>query len=122
MIKHYTWFLVLFLLPISVHAQTAPPEIQSIINNASDTYQVSPYTLENVLNCESTFNPEAVGDATTSFGIAQIHLIAHPEISLQEALNPVWAIDYLASSISSGKGNQWTCYRELALAYHPLSE
>jgi soluble lytic murein transglycosylase-like protein len=112
--------LFLFLIPLISHAQSVPPEIQSIINNASTTYNVSTTTLAAVLNCESTFNPEAVGDATTSFGIAQIHLIAHPEITLQEALNPVWAVDYLASSISQGKGRQWTCYRELALAQPPF--
>lgn len=67
------------------------------------------------LKCESGFNPKAVGDKGKSFGIAQIHLPAHPTITKQQALDPMWAIDWTAQQFAKGeKGKRmWTCWRNL---------
>lgn len=71
-----------------------------------------------VLNCESTLNPNAVGDNGKSFGIAQIHLPSHPEITKEQALDPAFAIEYLAKEISEGNGGQWSCWRIVQARLH----
>jgi len=50
------------------------------------------------------------GDREQSYGLAQIHLPSHPEISYEEAINPDYAVKYIASQLSKGKGKQWSCY------------
>lgn len=58
-------------------------------------------------------NPSAVGDADRSFGVAQVYLPAHPEITKAEALDPDFALDWSAREFSEGHQNMWTCYRDL---------
>ncbi len=43
-----------------------------------------------------------------SFGLSQIHLPSHPSISLDEATNPIFAIDFMASEINKGRAWQWS--------------
>lgn len=54
-----------------------------------------------------------MGDFSTSFGIAQIHLPVHPEITKEEALNPFFSIDWAAREFAAGRANEWTCFRQL---------
>ena len=46
-----------------------------------------------------------------SFGIAQINVLAHPNITKAEAYDKYFSIRYLVSEVASGRGRQWTCYR-----------
>jgi len=66
-----------------------------------------------VIRCESEFNPNAVGDNGTSYGLAQIHLPAHPSVSKEEALDPKFAVGWMVQAFKEGKGSMWTCYRKL---------
>lgn len=78
-----------------------------------------------VVGCETggTFSPYATGDGGTSHGIWQIHLPAHPDVTLAEARSP-WIstqIAYRWSSLHDRDGNTipgtgglnfsptWTC-------------
>lgn len=91
-------------------------------------YSVSATQIANIINCENRgWNPtlqsglyykkdrvnEGVyeGQREESYGLAQIHLPAHKNISYSQATNPDFSIEYLAKSLSEGKGSQWTCYR-----------
>jgi hypothetical protein len=65
------------------------------------------------LKCESKLNPAAVGDYGTSFGVAQIHLPAHPDITRAEALDPFFSINYAAREFAGGNASMWSCYRKL---------
>ena len=67
------------------------------------------------IQCESggTFNPTAVGDYGTSFGLTQIHLPAHPNISKAEAENPDFAINWMAIQFSEGNKGIWSCWNKL---------
>lgn len=64
------------------------------------------------LICESNLYPGAIGDYGTSFGIAQIHLSAHPDITKAQALDPKFSIDYAAQQFATGNSSMWTCARE----------
>lgn len=63
-----------------------------------------------VMLCESGGNPDAVGDHNTSFGVFQYHLVAHKDISKEEALDARWSIERAAEDFSNGKQGQWSCY------------
>lgn len=88
---------------------------QSAKNNG-----VSPETAIAVINCEDTTwqvdkqsDYYKNGKREESYGLAQINLPSHPNISYNEAINPSFAIDYLTSELAAGHGNMWTCYRKL---------
>jgi hypothetical protein len=69
--------------------------------------------MEAVIKCESGHNPNAVGDHGYSFGLVQIYLPAHPDISKEQALDPEFALDFLASHLANRQGYFWTCWRNL---------
>jgi hypothetical protein len=87
--------------------------IPGLIAAASRKYGVDYDELYDTLWCESRFDPEAVGDQGTSFGVAQIHLLAHPEVRRDDALNSAWAIDWAAQKFATGKERLWACWRDL---------
>lgn len=129
--KKYIALLLIFpLLSVSlffgkVHAEapTLPPEpvktewtveeVKSMVDYYADKYGVSRQLMQKVVNCESSYNYKAVGDGGKSFGLSQIHKPSHPTITYEESTNPDFALDFMASNISKGKGNMWTCYRKL---------
>lgn len=125
---NYNWhinillaFLILFVPNTAV--ATSSPSIVPIVYSASTSeaiirataahYAVSGDVLMKVLKCESNLRSDAVGDSGRSFGVAQIFLPAHPEVTKEQALNAIWAIDWTAKQFSLGNARAWTCYRNL---------
>jgi hypothetical protein len=95
----------------------ATSTVQELIVSDAAKYDVPSEEISTVLDCESTMGKYVEGDigsstATTSWGIAQINLPNHPDITKAQALNDAFAIDFLAKSIAAGRGYWWTCYRE----------
>lgn len=78
-----------------------------------------------IIACESGWNPNIqskhvyteknvpkgyrVGDREQSFGLVQIHAPAHPNITKEQALDPEFAIEFLAKNLKAGKHRMWTC-------------
>ncbi len=60
---------------------------------------------------ESNWNPNAVGDHGTSFGLAQIHLPAHPGITKEQALDPEFALNFITDQFIKGNEWMWTCWK-----------
>ena len=83
-----------------------------MITSSADKYGVNRSLLAQIIKCESGSNPNAVGDHGTSFGLVQIHLPAHPNITKEQALDPEFSTDYLAKQISIGNANMWSCYKK----------
>ena len=106
-----TFFCILSLKAEAPKDQTL--SIQDYIGVYSFVYDVPVATLSSVIACESSFNPNAenITEREASFGLSQINLLAHRHISKEEALDPKYAIKFMAENISKGKGNMWkTCY------------
>lgn len=94
-------------------------------------YGVSAQTMLSVISCESKYMVDVqsnhrytesnvpkgykVGDREQSFGLVQIHLPAHPNISKEQALDPEFSVEFLAKNLKQNRGNMWTCYREIAM-------
>ena len=86
--------------------------INEMITQSAIKYGVSRQILASVIKCESKFNPLAVSK-TADYGVAQIHLSAHPTITKSQAFNPKWSIDWMAHEFSLGHQSAWTCWRNL---------
>lgn len=93
------------------------PESLSIsgqINYYSELYDVDSDTITKVIQCESSFNPNAHNsNGEDSWGLVQINLLAHRSITIEQATDTNFAIDFLAKNLKAGKGNMWSCYRKL---------
>lgn len=70
-----------------------------------------PYTdyLLRLSFCESSWNPKANGDNGNSWGLYQIHLGYHPEITPEQAMDIQWSTEWTMDKILSGNQNLWSC-------------
>lgn len=75
-----------------------------------------------IIGCESGGNITAVGDKGTSFGLVQIHLIAHPEITKVQAFTPDFAIQFLAENIAIGNVKIWSCAKIEHISEHTTKD
>lgn len=53
------------------------------------------------------------GNREESFGLSQIHLPAHPDITKQQAQDPHWSLDWMANEFAEGRASKWSCYQLL---------
>lgn len=127
--KYISWVVLFGLLLISyakadmVIAPTQSPTPLSIsgkISYYASKYNVSEKVMRDVISCETagTFDPSIQsfamknGVREDSWGLAQIHLPDHPEVSKTQAQNPDFALNFMASYFSEGKQSQWSCWKE----------
>jgi soluble lytic murein transglycosylase-like protein len=90
------------------------PKIQYMIlaGSISAQYNVPMPLLKAVVACESSWNTKAkhITSREQSYGLSQINLLAHPEISIAQAEDPQFSLTYLAKGLSTNP-NAWSCYR-----------
>src|SRR5437667_12016529 len=83
-----------------------PDWVKPLLLQAQQKYGIPAALLAAQINHESGFSPTVISkpnsDPYKSYdrGIAQINNHWHPEISDQQALNPAWAIDWMAKTMS----------------------
>lgn len=107
----------------SVLAQMTPVVYQGITLQqysrvVAEQKGVSPDLLTAVINCESQWNPDAVGKAG-EIGLVQIILKYHTDVTEKEARDPYFSVNYLAYNIQNGNGKWWSCYKKEAPLYLP---
>lgn len=87
-----------------------PDTPRELIHYFSDYYGVSEERMVRKIKCESGFNTQAhnLTEKENSWGLVQINLFAHPYVSVAEATNPKFAIEFMARHLSQGK-DIWTC-------------
>ena len=93
--------------PVPLDKQSIPQIVEYFANQ----YQVSAEIMLSTMRCESKLKTNAVGDNGESFGISQINLPSHPEVTKEQAQNPVFASEFMAKEYSRGNAKIWTCYR-----------
>ncbi len=103
-------------------APPAPlPDIHTYASQQALQFGLDPVLFSKVVSCESQWNPLAVGDSGASYGLVQIHLPSHPEITQEEALDPYFALNWMAYEWSVGHAKQWSCYRKIKATYSVAS-
>ncbi len=92
---------------------------QNQIKEIAIEYGVSSIEMLAVVSCETagTFRPDIQsfsrypdGTREKSFGLAQIHLPAHPNITREQAIDPDFALRFMATEFKKGKKGAWSCY------------
>ncbi len=80
----------------------------------SSEYNVSADVMNNVIKCESKFNPTAINHSAIEYsvGLSQINLNVHKDVTFEQATNPEFAIEYMAKNIGKNP-RMWSCYRNL---------
>ena len=69
-----------------------------------------------IIECESSFNPLAknITSKESSYGLVQINLKAHKHITIEQATNPDFAIEFLAKNLAEKRGKMWyTCFKKV---------
>lgn len=101
--------------------------VRELAKEIAEAHGVSFYVMDVVITCESgwdydidsklryTYSDPARGiyrgELEQSFGLAQIHLPHWPDITEEQAKDPVFALNFMAKKLATGKGYLWTCYR-----------
>ena len=86
--------------------------------------------MHQIISCESGYNHKiqshhtyhgsnapvgySVNDREESYGLVQIHIPVH-DVTKEQALDPQFAIDFLAKNIARGKASMWSCWNNLAM-------
>lgn len=101
----------LLFLPIPAMAVT-PAEFEAYARYEAKVQGVNADHLVQTLRCESHFKENAIGDGGNSYGLAQIHLPSHPNITVEQAMDGYWAIDWTINQFYIGNAKKWTCWRK----------
>lgn len=89
-------------------------EIAQLIAERAVASHVDPHMALYIADRESSLVPTAQGDFSTttqeytSFGIWQIHLTAHTDITLEQATDPVWSTEWAINQLAQGNCKIWT--------------
>lgn len=94
-------------------------DVKNRIDQLSIEYGVSREIMNTEVNCESEYvidiqskHINKYGEREESYGLVQIHLPSHPYVSYEQAIDPEFALNFLAEKLQAGKGYLWTCYRK----------
>lgn len=74
----------------------------------ADKYQVSREKMDKIVFCESQYIETAVGDHGHSFGLAQLNNPASKGVTIEQANDPDFALDYMAKHLRNHT-DRWSC-------------
>ncbi len=111
----------------STPATSTPPTVQELVKKYATKYNVSSVRMMETIRCENRdLNPKLqsgmrykfsdpkrgirIGDRERSFGLVQIHLPDHPEITYEQATNAEFSIEFMAKKFAQGRQGEWYCY------------
>ena len=69
--------------------------------------------LYTVIQCESSWKPNAVGDSGLAYGILQYHRPTFDNFCKGDYYNPYDQIDCAISMFQNNLKNHWSCFRQL---------
>jgi soluble lytic murein transglycosylase-like protein len=92
-------------------------DYSALIEKYALKFDISPTLTSGIIRCESGNNRYALNDTPGvefSVGLAQINLLAHTNITREQAEDPEFAINFLAEHIASGDAPRmwYTCYKK----------
>lgn len=98
-----------------------PERLEQLARNTAEAYDIDVEVFIETMRCESiNFKDPAIqsghylhGKREQSFGVVQIHLPSHPDVSYEQAIDPVWALEWAANEFSKGNEHMWSCWRHL---------
>ena len=96
--------------------------VKQRIQYFASKYGVPFVVMDNVVRCESQYNPNAINSTPKEYsvGLVQINLKAHTDITEDQAKDPDFALEFLAKHIKD-RPSMWSCYRSLFPDGHSTS-
>lgn len=88
-----------------------PSEVKELARTTAISHGLDVNKFVWVVGCESSYKYNAKGDGGYSHGVVQIHAPSHPQITLEQAEDPHFALEWMANEWKSGRSRQWTCAR-----------
>lgn len=93
----------------------SPPAVKAYVENQAKDEGLSPELISNIVNCESGYVPQQSkfvrnGIREDSWGIWQIHLPSHKDITREQAMDIIWSTNWAIQQIKAGKIKMWSCY------------
>ena len=97
--------------------------ISEKVRHYADLYDVDAGKMEKTMLCESTGSttiqsmhrdPTGPNGREDSWGLVQIHLPSHPEVTREKAQDPDFALEFMAKEFAKGHTWKWTCYKSNA--------
>lgn len=89
---------------------------EAIIRKVAKEYGVSEEKMLALAKCESQLGQMMVGDTNLpkpSYGLFQINLYFHPNITKEQAMDYEWSAKWTAEQIKAGRGNLWSCWSKV---------
>jgi hypothetical protein len=96
---------------ISAVHETPTGKLQRLAVQTALADGLNPYVFALIITKESQWNPHAIS-ATHDYGLVQINLPSHPEVTKQEAFDPDFSLHWMGEQWKEGNENEWTTYRE----------
>lgn len=93
------------------------PHVAMSVARIGPRFNVSVYTIHRIIQCESGYyniqsNIIKNGEREESYGVAQIHLPSHPEITKEQALDVDFSVEFIARELEKGNGWKWYGYNK----------
>lgn len=115
--------------PAAVKSEYTKEELVELTYKYANMYNVSGDYMVRLINCENrewdvdlqsrikyNFSNSkrgiVYGEYELSFGLSQIHLPDHPEVTYEQAIDPIYSIEFMAKKLSTGQ-NIWYCKNKI---------
>lgn len=105
------------VVQIEVVIDWTKERINREIEEQAEKYAVNASEMKRVIACESNgsttiqsrhIRPD--GSREKSFGLVQIYLPAHPNVTYEQAIDPKFAINFMAKNFAHGREEMWSCW------------
>lgn len=97
--------------------------VKALVARYAAEFHVRPGAMLDTIECEAQGNGDGTYDPSgqsnyyrhgvreNSWGLSQINLTAHPDVTLEQAQDPDFAVRYMAREFAAGNASAWTCWR-----------
>lgn len=119
-----------YIAPPVIEPKACDISVEKCVEWFSKEYDVSYEMMMNVMRCENrdldptlqskikySFTNEKLGiykgERELSYGVSQIHLPSHPNITLEQATDVTFSVEFMAKNFAKGRHSMWSCYTRL---------
>lgn len=96
-----------------VKYRNKPRTVKGLIIYYAEQKELPVKLVDDIVKCESTYQAKPKPNITPkerSYGAVQINLLADPSVTIKQAEDPDFAINYLTDELVAGHGSRWSCY------------
>ena len=103
--------------PIAEAAELSTSDLKQMATEIAKEHSLNTDHFLKVISCESNWDTQIQsayitkdGTRENSWGLVQINLSAHPNVTKEQALNPRFALTWMAEQWSLDGASMWSCW------------